>query len=87
MRPCMVISSEIQGKLEIVPLSSALDLYRPGLHFLVRKDDPDFPATGLLRTSFIAGDQIREVEAARLVRRAGRLEGNLAGQFELWMGS
>ena len=48
-------------------------------------DEPDFPATGLRKTSYAVADQIRRVPVARLGKRLGSLKGALADAFEKWI--
>jgi mRNA-degrading endonuclease toxin of MazEF toxin-antitoxin module len=85
-RPCIVLDPAVADRVEIILVSSAPDLYESGSHFLIRDDDPDFPETGLKKTSYALGDKIREAPIAMLGKRLGRLEGELARDFEKWIG-
>lgn len=84
-RPCIVID-KIRGSASCVMLVSSSDLFRHGQDFLIRKDHPDFSATGLKKTSFAMGDQIRNLPATELDERLGQLEGELEREFEKWLG-
>lgn len=83
-RPCIVLSVH-EKNVQVLPLSSQMDLYRPANHFRLEKTDTDFPATGLLRTSYILGEKVIEVDVNLLTRRVGRLEGALAQDFDKWI--
>lgn len=85
-RPCIVTSAVVSGFFSVVPLSSARDLYE-GLpfHFIIEDTDSDFKATGLLRSSFAVGDEIAELKIADLIRKRGRLEGELLKRFLKWI--
>ena len=69
----------------MIVLVSSSELYRPGLHFLIPKEHPNFPATGLTKTSFVLGGQIRDLPIEELDERLGRLEGELAKEFDKWI--
>jgi hypothetical protein len=70
-RPCVLVADPIQGKVLVAPISSAIDLFSSTLHFRIEEGNKDFPATGLIKTSYVIGDQLREVELSDLKRRAG----------------
>jgi len=55
------------------------------MHFLIDKSHADFRETGLDRTSFVAGDQIHEVELGDLKWKRGTLKGGLAAAFKRWI--
>jgi hypothetical protein len=84
-RPCIVID-KTRNTISCVMLVSSSDLYRPHQDFLIRADHPDFPATGLKKTSFAMGDQIRDLPAITLDEKIGELEGGLKVEFEKWLG-
>ena len=85
-RPCIVLSEPRNGRVLLAPLSSALDLYSPTLHFLIRDDHPDFKATGLTKTSYVIGNELRDSPVELLGDHLGRFEGELAGEFKKWIG-
>ncbi|MCY3023408.1 MAG: type II toxin-antitoxin system PemK/MazF family toxin [Planctomycetota bacterium] len=85
IRPCILLTAPLASKVTICLLSSQMALYRPVAHFLIEESYPDFPATGLDRSSFAAGDEIHEIRVEELRKRLGRLEGELARAFEAWI--
>lgn len=85
-RPCVIVGMTKDNRVIVVPISAALPLYKPGIHFLFEDWDSDFSATGLRRTSFAADEEIQELPKANLGRRLGRLEGILAKRFWGWLG-
>jgi len=84
--PVVLCAGEKDGWVKAAPLSAALDLYRPGAHFLLRPDEPDFKATGLQRTCYVNGDEVHDLAVSGLLKRLGRLEGDLATAFQEWAG-
>ncbi len=55
------------------------------MHFLIDESHPGFEETGLDRRSYVAGDEIHDVNLADLKRRRGALKGELAAAFERWI--
>ncbi len=45
-RPVVVVNVVDDEHANVVPISSAIDLYRPSQHFLIDKREIDFAATG-----------------------------------------
>lgn len=86
IRPVVLCAGEKDGLVKAAPLSAALDLYRPGAHFLLRLDEQDFKATGLHRTCYVNGDEIHALAVSGLLKRLGCLEGALARAFQEWAG-
>lgn len=84
-RPCVVIGAPKDGKVRVVPISSALELRNIRKDFLIEDTDIDFKATGLKKTSF-ASDEIQEVPLREFGPKWGRLEGDLAKRFWDWLG-
>ena len=85
MRPCVILTAQLHNKVTVCLISSQRDLYNPALHFFLDESHPDFLATGLDRSSFVAGDQIHEIRVVELRTRLGRLEGGLARAFDEWI--
>lgn len=85
-RPCIVIHLGAGRVAALAMISSASGLARPGYDFEIRDDHPDFPATGLDRTSYVVCDKIVEVDVSRLTEYVGRFENRLAEEFKKWMG-
>ncbi len=85
-RPCVVDSAEAAPSIVLAPCSSQLDLYRAGVDFLIRDDDPDFAATGLNRTSYVIDRPFVRVDAKVVRKTYGCLEGALAERFKEWAG-
>jgi hypothetical protein len=57
----------------------------PQDHFLIDSRSPDFPTTGLRRSSYVIGDPVR-VRVERLRRRIGELTGEMLAEFREWSG-
>lgn len=85
-RPCVVLDPPLGDTVSVALVSGAMDLYDSTVHFLIEQDHPDFPATGLQRTSYVAGDMIVEAEIGSLLRKRGQLEGELGAAFRKWIG-
>ena len=85
-RPCVILDPPDSEHVTVALISSAMDLYRRGMHFLIEEDRSEFPLTGLKKTSFVAGDQIHDIHVADLGKRLGHLTGDLAIEFENWIG-
>jgi hypothetical protein len=91
LRPWVVIDDPVQDPRErgallvtLAPVSSQLDMLLPN-HFLMDASAPDFPTTGLRRSSYVVGDPIR-VRVERLERRIGELTGTMLALFREWSG-
>ena len=55
--------------------------------FEIRRDDPDFPATGLTDTSYVyEAETFTELRTELLQKRLGRIEGNLLKAFLKYSG-
>jgi hypothetical protein len=70
----------------VAALSSKMELYRAGFHFIVRDDHPDFPSTGLEVTSYVVGAPVIEAERGRVLNVLGAFSGGLAEEFRSWFG-
>ena len=84
-RPCVVLTVE-GTMLRLAALSSKMDLYRPGEHFLIRARRPDFAATGLETTSYVLGAPLFRADTSRVLAIKGTLTGGLARAFTDWIG-
>lgn len=85
-RPCIVLYDTDSSPVEVALLSSAIDLYRAGIDFLIDKAHPCFSQTGLGRTSYVVEGKIREVSIEELKVKLGSLTGSLADDFDSWAG-
>lgn len=85
LRPCVILSEPDQSFARMMPISSS-DLFNPSRDFRIHQTHPDFPKTGLKKTSFVIGDRIREVSLVIIEKRLGSLEGALRREFEEWLG-
>jgi len=85
-RPCIVLEEPLASLVTIAPISAAAQLYNPLLHFQIPANHPDFPTTGLRRTSYVLGEDIRDVQASKLQERVGQLNGDLRTKFVQWIG-
>ncbi len=74
-----------QGRWRVLPISAALDLFDPKLHFRLTADHPDLPATGLKKTRFIIANMPVDVPEVVLEKRLGCLQGRLASDFLAWL--
>jgi hypothetical protein len=86
-RPCVAITvSNSEGVFGALAISSKMDLFRSDQHFLIRDDHPDFSATGLKTNSYVIGSPVFNVRPERFIRTLGELRGDLAKEFEKWIG-
>jgi hypothetical protein len=69
-------------------ISSAIDLYDSRIHFLIPNHHNDFAMTGLKRTSYVLGDEFKEIKITDLkkCKRIGEISGELAIEFDNWLG-
>lgn len=82
----MIIAGPHHGNVIVAPCSAEPDMFDPNVHFRVWKSDDDFPATGLTRDSYIAGNRIQKIKIENLQERIGNLEGTLAKRALDWIG-
>jgi hypothetical protein len=52
---------------------------------MIEANHPDFPATGLAKSCYVLGDYLGTVERRQLLKRRGKLQGDLAKAFEEWI--
>lgn len=83
-RPCIILEVGTREKIKLALISSAIDLYDASRHFLLDSRHPDFPESGLRRTSYIMKDAVVEAEAKKLGKKLGELKQQLAKDFEKW---
>jgi len=84
-RPWLAIDQVTAGRWRLLPISAALDLFDPELHFRLDPGHPDFPATGLKKASFIIANLPVDALEAGIERRIGLLQGQLASEFLAWL--
>ena len=82
-RPCIIVEPPRHGVA--VVLVSASDLFNPAEDFKLDASCPQFKTTGLRRTSFAVGRAFVTVPVSALGKRLGRLEGDLAAEFDAWL--
>ena len=87
LRPCMIYEVLANGNYTVIPISSALDLFDRRDHFMLHKNHPDFPATGLRKESFLGVSRIRELRGDKLAKRLGVVTGQLLQDFKIWFGA
>jgi hypothetical protein len=77
-RPCVIVNRMKDGKVFAMAISSAMELCK-GLpvHFTIDQTDPDFPGTGLKRTSYINLVDQYLMRPDELIRKRGHIEGDL----------
>ncbi len=87
-RPCVILSLLPDEKVQVMPLSAQMDLYKKdtSLHFLLEQGAPDFCATGLKKTCYVVGPSIYELGIRKLQYKRGCLQGELATLFKKWLG-
>lgn len=86
-RPCVIIRLLPANRVEVAAVSSSFDLYSFVTDFLIEISHPDFPATGLQKTSYIYGQQFYDIAATVLSKKCrGVLKGDLAKAFDKWLG-
>ena len=85
-RPWLVIEIRPSRRYLLLPISSATDLFDRIQHFPLDPRHPDFPATGLTKTSYIIGNNAVENDGSAFDERLGCLQGNLAKEFIEWFG-
>ena len=85
-RPCIVISPPVGGRVTVAPISAALDLYNPANHFRIESDLVEFESSGLDRTSYVLGNELREIDCADLDVHLGELTGSQLKKFVDWIG-
>ena len=83
-RPGIVVCI-VSDTHKVLALSTKMDLYRRDSHFLIRKNHPDFPKTGLVEESYAIGAPVFDVDAAEIVKDIGVLTGALAVEFSKWI--
>jgi hypothetical protein len=87
-RPAVIIEILPNQNVKIAVISSALDLYTPTTDFLISNVHPDFAATGLIRTSYVCGQNFYECFTSVLSKkRLGILTGDLAKALDDWLGN
>jgi hypothetical protein len=86
VRPCVVLSLLTNGKFEVASISAALDLRGASWqHFAIPSEHPDFPATGLTKSCYVLGYSLGTVRPSQLIKRKGKLQGQLAKAFQDWI--
>jgi hypothetical protein len=69
---CIVYKPAEQDHVKVAYISSALDNFCETIDFKIDSQDPDFPTTGLHRTSFVSGDSRASLRALRAKTSSGR---------------
>lgn len=87
IRPCLILEICNIGKVRLALISSAFDLYKDRRDFLIEASHPDFAATGLRKTSYIARikDTFLATSPENLGKPLGQLVRGLAIAFDDWM--
>jgi hypothetical protein len=81
-RPATILGI-VDDDLDLLPISSRMELYDAAEHFLVAEDDPDFAATGLKHDSYIL-PKVTPVAKKDIHKIIGELKGELAERFNAW---
>ncbi len=82
-RPWLIVEVLPHNRVGCLPIST--QNYR-GAAFPISESDPDFPATGLKKSCFVHDEKIIDVAVNCLIKRRGRLEGDLLGRFRKYSG-
>ena len=85
-RPCVVIQVSPGKYLGVLLISSATDLFNATWDFTISKEHPDFPQSGLSKTSYVKGYKVFDIDDSMIVKKLGRLTGSLAIDFKNWIG-
>jgi len=83
LRPIVIVQIE-STQLQVMAVSSQMDMFREGVDFKIDVQDPCFKATGLRKTSYVIAGIKPEIAHECLKRRLGKLEGSLRTDFERW---
>ena len=86
LRPSVIITPISNLELRLMLLSSAMELYRPNLHFLIPDTIPEFAATGLKKKSYVIGEKVVVAKPEHMKKHLGLLTGQLAVDFKNWIG-
>jgi hypothetical protein len=86
LRPSVIITPISNSELRLMLLSSAMELYRPDIHFLISDSIPEFAATGLKRRSYIIGEKVVLARPEHMQKHLGLLTGQLVADFKKWIG-
>ena len=74
------------GTSAIIVLCSTKIELKDQRDFVILKDRPEFPATGLEETSYLILDPPRTIQASLLTKRLGEATGHLRHELEDWWG-
>ncbi len=85
-RPCVVVRSYADGRIEAFGCSSAWSLYDSQFDFPMPEEDPDFHATGLTKSSYVIERKLVSFPRDVKYKRIGCLSGELAERFSAWFG-
>jgi hypothetical protein len=77
-RPWLIVETPAHDRVGCFPISG--QAYR-GTPFFISEKDPNFPATGLKKNCFVHDERIIELSVNVLIKRRGRLEGDLLVSF------
>ena len=86
IRPVVVIELIPNGSITVALISGAMDLMQgSNIHFRISTSSPNFKDTGLKKECYIAGDQIFIIPKNLLIKKRGKLAGDLAVNFSKWI--
>ena len=86
-RPSIVLEPpKPDGSLCVILLSSHLELSQEWRDFFFDPSHPNFKATGLRRASYANGSEIHRTRGP-VLKKVGRLEGQLLRAFRDWAGA
>jgi hypothetical protein len=77
-RPWLIVEISAGNRAGCFPVSG--QSYR-GTPFFISEADPDFKATGLKKNCFVHDEKIVELPLGVLLKRRGRLEGDMLKRF------
>jgi hypothetical protein len=80
-RPCVVIDD---GAFQMMALTTKP--YDQFNSFTIPVEHPDFSATGLSARSYVIGAPIIQGERTRVLKRIGKVSGELGRAFAAWIG-
>jgi hypothetical protein len=83
MRPWLIVDVRANGVFGCFPISG--ECYEGGC-FVIGSNHPDFPATGLTKTSYVDDQKIVELGIGEFKKRRGQLVNELLREFRAFAG-
>ena len=91
-RPVIILRPPIQSSdspetelVQVAPISSQFDMFDRSKHFVIDDRDLSFEDTGLKHKSYIIANYPSHIDVNDLVKKKGRLAGDMLDQFRFWL--